>query len=379
MAYQGFSPVDWARPIHTTLADHIREVEPAMLRAYKFGALLQENGQVSYNNDGRGLIWPVQYRLHDVVGNTGYTPRNFAPTNLWLTANLPYRGYQATDSISKRELKENRGESAIVRVFDGFSSRIEQSLKQKLGPQYYIDGTLAANAEFWHGLESMFGINGTLNIGTGAQRAANAADMVGYPSQTYAGLNTELGYYGGENESGAVWPNGVADPEFDFWSPLVWNATSSAFAASTHTFAGQGDEVMRYAIVHQSRNTTESGQTTNIWLSRNWYIQFCQLQSVKEQIVVGAGAQTPLRALGFRDVISFHGVEVSHEAAIPANTGYGMNIKDVELRCLDDAMFDVDEPEYDIDTQQFKCAVGTLSNLKFNSPRNFFKIANLAA
>ena len=179
MAYKGFNPVAFSRTAATTLAKHIREVEEAMLRNYQMGALLESAGRVNYNNSGEGFDWPVQYRLHKVEGNTGETQRNFARRNLWKTANLEYRGYQATDSMYYREFRSNRGPEGVVKVFENFVERLETSITQVLGTEYYIDGSATGNEQSWHGLESMFGTNGTLNISTGAQRSADAADPLG--------------------------------------------------------------------------------------------------------------------------------------------------------------------------------------------------------
>ena len=206
MAYKGFNPVAFSRTAATTLANHIREVEESMLRNYQMGALLEAGGRVNYNNSGEGFDWPVQYRLHKVEGNTGETQRNFARRNLWKTANLEFRGYQTTDSMYYREFRSNKGPEGVVKVFDNFVERLETSLTQGLGGEYYVDGSASGNEQSWHGLESMFVLNGTVTATSGAQRTANAADIVGYPNDTYSGLSTVLGNYGGKNESGQYWP-----------------------------------------------------------------------------------------------------------------------------------------------------------------------------
>lgn len=378
MAYQGYSRTDFARAAATTLAKHIRDVEEAMLRNFQIGALLEANGRISYNNGGRGFDWPVQYRLHSARGYTGDGPRSFTRTNLWKTANLEYRGYEATDSMQYKEYLENTGEEAVVKVFDGLVTRLETSMKQALAKEYFIDGSDANNTTNWHGLESMFAINGTVNISTGAQRSANAADKVGYPNDTYAGLSTVLGNAGGENESGQVWPQGIADAQYDFWSPLVVNYTSTAFSGTADTFAAQGDEAMRYAIIHSQRNANIDGQITNVILARNLYNDFLNLIDAKEAINIQRNEPNGLVALGFKNVTVFDGVEVSWETAVPTNVGYGLNYNNMELMCMDSSMFRSQGPEYDIDTDSFKAAVSTLSNLKFKSPRNFFKLAALA-
>mgnify|MGYP001439949467 FL=1 len=376
MAYKGFNPVAFSRTAATTLAKHIREVEESMLRNYQMGALLEAAGRVNYNNSGEGFDWPVQFRLHKVEGNTGETQRNFARRNLWKTANLEYRGYQATDSMYYREFRSNRGPEGVVKVFENFVDRLETSITQVLGTEYYIDGSASGNEQSWHGLESMFAVNGTVNISTGAQRSANAADKAGYASDTYAGLSTALGNAGGENESGAIWPDGIADSEYDYWTPLIVNYTSTAFSGSADTFAAQGDEAMRYAIINAQRNTSKNGQITNIFLARDLYTDLLNLIDDKERIQISS--EHSLRALGFKNVLNFDGVEVSWESGVPTGVGYGINYDNMELKSMDDSLLRSEGPDYDIHSQSFNAVVSTLSNLKFSSPRNFFKLAALA-
>jgi len=378
MAYKGFNPVAFARTSATTLAKHIREVEESMLRNFQLGALLESAGRINFNNSGEGFDWPVQYRLHKVEGNTGETQRNFARRNLWKTANLDFRGYQVTDTMYYREFRSNRGPEGIVKVFDNFVERLETSITEGLGGEYYVDGSATGNEQSWNGLESMFVLNGTVNSTSGAQRAANAADIVGYPNDTYAALSTVLGNYGGENESGQYWPDGIADPEYDFWSPLVVNYTSTHadLPGTTNTFAGQGDEAMRYAIINAQRNTSKNGQITNILLARDLYMALLNLIDDKERIAISS--ENSLRALGFKNVLNFDGIEVSWEAAIASGVGYGLNYDNMELKSMDDALLRSEGPEYDIHSQSFNAVVSTLSNMKFSSPRNFFKLAALA-
>lgn len=378
MAYKGFNPVAFSRTAATTLANHIREVEESMLRNYQMGALLEAGGRVNYNNSGEGFDWPVQYRMHKVEGNTGETQRNFARRNLWKTASLEFRGYQTTDSMYYREFRSNKGPEGVVKVFDNFVERLETSLTQGLGGEYYADGSASGNEQSWHGLESMFVLNGTVNSTSGAQRSANAADIVGYPNDTYSGLSTVLGNYGGENESGQYWPDGIADAEYDFWSPLVVNYTTTHadLPSSTNTWAGQGDEAMRYAIINAQRNTSKNGQITNILLSRDLYMGLLNIIDTKERIQISS--EQSLRALGFKNVLNFDGIEVSWEAAIASGVGYGINYDNMELKSMDESLLRSEGPEYDIHSQSFNAVVSTLSNLKFSSPRNFFKLAALA-
>ncbi len=387
MAYQGFNPVAFARSSATTLANHVRKIEEAFLRNYQIGALLEANGRVNYNNSGEGFDWPVQYRIHSVEGNTGETQRNFVRKNLWKTAYQEFRGYQATDSMFYREFLSNKGPEGIVKVYDNFNERITTSMKQALGGEYYVDGSATGYETSWHGLESVFNCaatrgstNSTVTAAGGAAESANAADLVGFPQGQYAGIYTNLGYYGGDDNVASTlsWPEGLADPEFDFWTPLCINYTTTHtdISSATNTWIGQGLEAMRYGIINCQRNSSQDGQITNIMLNRTLYRQCLDVMDDKEQINITS--ETGLRALGFKNVFTFDGVEVSWEVAIPAYTGYGFNYNQMELKSMDSTLLRSEGPEYDIHSQSFNAVVSTLSNLQFRNTRGMMKLYKYA-
>ena len=367
------SSTDWARSIATTIVNHLREEEVASLRKYKVFAALEGSGNIRTNMSGRGFDWEIQYRLHNPSGNNGETPRSFARQNLWKNAELEYRGAQVTDAIYKKEMLENRSAQALVNVAGKMASRLLTSMEQYLAKEWVVDGYTAGNELRFHGIESFMGTNGTINVSTGAQRTANAADPFGYASDTYAGLSTVLGAYGGSQKSG-VWPNGEADPEYDFYSPVIVNHTSTYFGGST--WAANCVKAVREAIHQTRRNDTKADQVDMVLLDRRLFIDFLNTLDSKERVIVSR--TNGLRSYGFTDVFELDGVEISGENSIPANTGYGMAIGNMELLCMENQLMVSEGPFYDEQTQQFRYVVSTLGNLKFKTPRNFFKLTALA-
>jgi hypothetical protein len=367
------SSTDWARSIATTIVNHLREEEVASLRKYKVFAALEGSGNIRTNMSGRGFDWEIQYRNHNPSGNNGETPRSFARQNLWKNAELEYRGAQVTDAIYKKEMLENRSAQALVNVAGKMASRLLTSMEQYLAKEWVVDGYTAGNELRFHGIESFMGTNGTINVSTGAQRTANAADPFGYASDTYAGLSTVLGAYGGSQKSG-VWPNGEADPEYDFYSPVIVNHTSTYFGGST--WAANCVKAVREAIHQTRRNDTKEDQVDMVLLDRRLFIDFLNTLDAKERVIVSR--TNGLRSYGFTDVFELDGVEISGENSIPANTGYGMAIGNMELLCMENQLMVSEGPFYDEQTQQFRYVVSTLGNLKFKTPRNFFKLTALA-
>ena len=367
------SSTDWARSIATTIVNHLREEEVASLRKYKVFAALEGSGNIRTNMSWRGFDWEIQYRNHNPSWNNGETPRSFARQNLWKNAELEYRGAQVTDAIYKKEMLENRSAQALVNVAGKMASRLLTSMEQYLAKEWVVDGYTAGNELRFHGIESFMGTNGTINVSTGAQRTANAADPFGYPSDTYAGLSTVLGAYGGSQKSG-VWPNGEADPEYDFYSQVIVNHTSTYFGGST--WAANCVKAVREAIHQTRRNETKEDQVDMVLLDRRLFIDFLNTLDSKERVIVSR--TNGLRSYGFTDVFELDGVEISGEGSIPANTGYGMAIGNVELLCMENQLMVSEGPFYDEQTQQFRYVVSTLGNLKFKTPRNFFKLTALA-
>jgi hypothetical protein len=367
------SSTDWARSIATTIVNHLREEEVASLRKFKVFAALEGSGNIRTNMSGRGFDWEIQYRNHTPSGNNGETPRSFARQNLWKNAELEYRGAQVTDAIYKKEMLENRSASALVNVAGKMASRLLTSMEQYLAKEWVVDGYAAGNELRFHGLESFLGYNGTINKDTGATRVATGADPFAAPSDTYAGLSTVLGAYGGSQKTG-VWPNGEADPEYDFYSPVICNYTSNYFGGTT--WSANCTKALREALHQTRRNDTKQDQVDMCLMDRRMYIDFLNKLDEKERVVVSR--TNGLRSYGFTDVFEFDGVECSSENSIPAGVAYGLAIGNMELLCMEGQLYNSEGPFYDEITQQYRYVVSTLGNLKFKSPRNFFKLAAVA-
>lgn len=375
------SNTDWARTIGTTLVNHLKEEELTTFRKFKVFAALEANGKVAMNQGGRGFDWQVRFKNQPVTSNNGESPRIFARHNLWQRANLPYRGYSVTDQVTKREMLENRGAQALIDVAGKMASRLQESMEQYLASEVYVDGNATGNENRFHGLESIFGYNGTINVSTGAQRAANAADPFASPNDVYAGLNTDLGYLAGSlkplspTPSKNSWPLVPADPEYDYYAPIICNYTSTYFG-STGIWKDQCMEAIREAVNHAKRNDTKENQIDMILLDRALYIQFLNRLDGRERAIVSKS--NGLRSYGFGDVVEIDGIEVSTEYAVPPGVGYGLSIGNMELKCMEGQLMTAEGPFYNEELQSHRFAVSVLANIKLKSPRNFVKWAAIA-
>jgi hypothetical protein len=385
------SPNDWARAIATTIVQHTREEEIAVFRRFKVFSMLEASGNILMNQNGRGFDWNVRFRNAPVTGNTGDTPRTFNRVNMWKRAELPWRGFTTTDLIYRRELLENRGQAALVNVASQMAQRLQESLEQYLSYQPYVDGNASGNENFFHGMLSFLGYTGTVDstlttASNPAQKrtSSNAADKFGFPSDNYAGLSTELGYYGGGRlrpASGSdvgVFPDVPVTEDFDFYAPIIINYTSTSYTgtASWGGTTGTAVSATREGIHQCKRNDTRESQIDMVVLDRKLFIQYLNNLESKERALVTR--ENGLRQFGYNDVFEQDGVEITTEAAVPGGLGFGMSIGNMELRCLEDQLFMAEGPYFSEETQAFRYACSTLGNFRFKSPRNFFLLAPIA-
>ena len=389
------SPTDWSRVIATTIVNHTRETEEATFRKFKVFALLEQSGNVIMNQSGRGFDWNVRFRLAPVTGNTGDTPRTFSRVSAWKRASLPWRGFTTTDAIYRREMLENRGQQALVDVASKMAERLRESLETHLSYQPYRDGNVSGAENDFHGIESFCGYEGTVSEASGAgvfdkRTSSNTADRYGFPVDTYADLSTQLGYYGGGRigSSTGIWPNVPVDSESDFYSPVVINYNATSFNpgvvnTSTGAVTAKGNwslnciSAIREGIHQCKRNDTKESQIDLVVIDRPMYIQFLNVWSQRERIVVEK--QNGLKALGFNDTVTLDGVEVSSEYAVPPGRGYGLSIDNISLRCLENQLMVAEGPFFSEETQSYRYACSTLGNFQFKSPRNFFTLAPVTA
>lgn len=386
------SPTDWARSIGTTIVNHLKEEELTTFRRFKIFAALEASGNILMNQAGRSFDWEVRYRNTPVVGNTGESPRTFARQNLWKKAELPYRGYSTQDSIFKREMLENRGQQALVQVASKMASRLQESMEQHLSAEVYIDGNAAGNENRFHGLESFLRARRatdnddsttlqTINVGGSGVadiRNANAADPFAAPSDTYAGLSTGLGAYGGGRKGGTtgVFPNCPVDPEFDFYAPILVNYNSTYWTNQAN-WQNNCIEATREGIHQCKRNDTKESAIDMVVLDRRLFIQYLnRLDSTERAIVT---RENGLRSYGFSDVFEQDGVEITTEYAVPAGCGYGISIGNMELRCMESQLMTAEGPFYSEELQSYRYCVSVLANMRFRSPRNFFKLFGYSA
>lgn len=374
---------DPLRLANTTIAKYIRDVEVNVLRNRKLLALLKQFGRITFNHSGTLQDWKVRYKRAPIQGFADGDTLTFPRIERWKTAQLGWRGYAATDSYGKLEKLKNKNAEAIVKFWSESATLLMEDIEEHFGDELYVDGEASGNTKRIHGIESFFGLTGTVST----------KQPVGVPDDSYAGLDTDLGAYGGSwtNTGTTVhaqgdWPNGTGSAEFDFWSPLVVDYTSTlttnnttgvlGWSAATKTWANTCREALRYGIIRGQKNKSKRGTLDLITMDGELFRQFLEKIEVNERINISRGEGMGLWNLGFKDVVNFDGVECTWEYGVPLNTVYGWCMQAMELCSLQGQLFVPEGPDYDISTQSTRMSIDFAGNMRFN-PRNFTKWKNL--
>ena len=303
----------------------------------------------------------------------------FSRRDRWKTAQLEWRGYAATDSMTKLEKLKNKNVEAIIKVYSEIAVHLMADMEDQFGDEFYIDGNAAGNSKRIHGVKSFLGTSG-----------ASTLAPIGKPNSTYAGLVATLGNYGGTwsgitgAEPAGTWPTGTGDAHFDFWSPLIVDYTSAVsvanggWAATTKTWPNTCEEAIRFGLIKSRKNKSARGMIDLILLNDDLYRQFEDKFSAKERLNVQRGDKKGgLYALGFEDMINFEGCEISYEYGLPSTEGYGFPIEMMELASLQDQLFVPNGPDEDIASQSFRFSIDFFGNLQCRSIRNFMLLDNV--
>ena len=372
----------WSRIVNTTIRDYIREESLNILRNRKFTALLKKRGRITYNHGGIAMDWKVRYRRAPMIGFLDGDTVTFARQDRHKTAAVDWRGYSLSDAISKGEFLQNRGQEAIIKLFDTRTKMLLEDAEDQFGSQMYFDGTLSANVKQYHGIETFMQAN--QNVGNGFMA----------PTAVYGGISCVPGNYGGSwSASGSLlWPNGKGDAVYDFWSPLIvdsgdtfFNATGTNKWGSSSTAANNVCvEVVSVAIIKSKKSPSKEGELDVFMLNDEAYRQYISLLRSTQRIVVN-GQTSELIGLGFDDVVQQDGgKDVTWEYGLPTGTdnsqgvgpiGYGINFDQVELCSMQSEVWVAEGPSFDDATKTWRWSQDNNGNLKWN-PKYQVKIYN---
>lgn len=347
------------RILKTTRENWSENLADATIEMHPMLKLMQGAGNLVYNCDGTDLKWTVQYKERVLTPYADFDDLAFNRTDIYQTASLDTRGYKLVDAISEKEMLQNKGKHAIIKIFGRMAEDMQKQAGNRLCAEFYVDGNATGNGKRFHGIESFMSYT--------SQTASD--ELATTLNDTYGGLSTAKGNYGGSS----------GERSYDFWSPVIVSTNRTGTAWST-----DADQFLRRAIVDMSRSQLKSESLDLILLTRDSYRALLNLLDSKERVMVDK-SDVGIRKFGFKDTVNFDGVDVTFDPDIPSTDaysdtvrGYGLTTSKMKLKLLGDSLWHASGDDFDVSKQSFTWWVGLYGNLVFESPKHFAKFVDLA-
>lgn len=347
-----------------TLSTYLNhKVEPIFAKDVLMGGL-KANGRITYGESGVNMDWGVRYKRREITAADGYDATQDTPrTVVRRRAVLPWRRFRLGESITKFERLANRGQARLYDIVGGLTEEVVDDFIVSFRRQFFKDGNATGSKDL-HGFESFFSYSSTVT---------NNARL-GNPNDSYAGMSTALGNYGGSwsPDVGGGWPTtggtNATSREYCFWSPMILNAKSASWTATTKTFPNTWQECLRYAMsfIQMLQDTPFD----MVLMNPTRLLEAKQsLESVQRFELT---QNSPLTEVGFR-TLAWEGLELMDQPHVPTGAVYMFPWDKLTLRCMGDKFVDV-ETDTDPSDSTEMYFFDAFCNLQVDSPAFCAKI-----
>lgn len=361
--------------VKTMAPKYIKGAIDHLMRNRQELKLAENNGRLIFNSARTSVTWNIKYRRSPVSTMGDSTELTFARQDLWKQATLSsFAGYTATDTMTEMERLQNQGAQAIINRYSEIIPDKTAAVREAISDNMYADNSGSDNTLI--GLESLLEDDGN----------TVAADVIAKPSDTYAGLSTVPGNYGGTwsavkavkpNATMATdWPYGTGNYEYDFYSPMLVNYSSTSWGTGGTSFIDNGEQAIRFALTLQGNRGSVEDVPSMFLCSPDLFLAFKESQAAKFRIDIPIAPTTEF-GLSNTQVMNFEGVGIQSSYGVAPGIMYGWNPNCFEVEVLGPQLITVDGPNYDAPTARTLFRVYSYLQLRFY-PRGFVKLAAYA-
>jgi hypothetical protein len=118
------------------------------------------------------------------------------------------------------------------------------------------------------------------------------------------------------------------------------------------------------------------GRIDMFMVTDDMYREFLNKLDEKQRIQVQSNSSnSTLIKLGFTDVTNWDGCDITYEYGVPADTGYGINCDEMEVRSMQSRLWESDGPTWDQAARAWRLVIDFMGNTVWN-PRHFAKLKN---
>ncbi len=348
-----------------TLNRYIRKRVEPLYRDEPLLAMFRSRGKITKGH-GKTVRWRPRFRRRTINPNAGdIISISFPQTATKRQAELPWRSYDLGESVTLFEqyVTEGPAETVLYRLVEETTKEVLDDFMVDFKEELYVDGNAGA-ANRLHGLESIFSVSGAYSGG-----------YVGAPNDSYAGMLTTLGNYGGA-WSATTWPRGTGPTEYCAWTPLVVDYTDALWTGDTDTWPNTWHQAMRFMTTYM-RILQKKGPDLFL-LDPELLLQAKHSLKSSETFEITQNVPGKVVNLGF-STLNFEGVELMDAYAIAGAdvdndaVGYAINFDHIGLQHLGPQLVNAFN-DTDIEAgQQHRLALMSFVQMFVDTPAYFGK------
>lgn len=353
-------------------------------RGHVLLALMKQHGMIETGANDHARIWQVQATEPEIRVGSDTVRQTFQNHNPYKQCQVDVRDYVGTDLLTEAQYKKTQGRTQLINHYDQKMKNLGTAAVRRIQEWMYRDGDSANYLDGFQGFESCLADDGNTVVG----------DKVAVPSDTYAGLSTSLGQVetswstdldSGDRPSAALandWPYGQGPTGYDYFTPVLVNWGSTAWASSAGSWEDNCDAVLRFgSTVMRSRNgymNVNNLPLINL-LAPNLYEGAETHYSDRFRIIQPYTSGD----LGFpQKTLTLDGTVLTCDYGVPANTGYGICPAHIEaffLACIhnaiEDSIIDSEGPVWSIERAAWLFRITVFGNLRLQ-PKFMLKYKN---
>jgi len=367
---------EWIGIVHSTMPKYMKGASDLTVRSRYWLSRLKRRGRIELNQGGDECKWQVEFSQPDVESVADGGVLDFANHDAFRQLSHDWRGYVATDTLSKKQRAMNSGQQALINLFQTKSNRLTKAVRDNFSGELFKDGEASGRENCVHGLETF------LEYGS-----CVVADLIASPSDTYGlgELSTVPGNQGGtwsavgtspNTSLASDWPHGQGDSEYDYLSPKLVNWSSTSWGTSTNTWEANCWRVISQTITWLTLTGGQDAAPDICMLAGNLFQGYKNHEETIRRINV---PHKEASDLGFGNVLNQDGCAIMADFDVPINTGYVLNSNKVTLSSIMPELFWMEGPDKDPRSGwSWLWGVGFFGNAKYQ-PKHVAKLYNYAA
>ena len=336
-----------------------RKIEPIFVEHVLMGKM-RAAGRISGNHGGKFTELRPRKRRRSITGGSGNVLRvSFNETNVHDIATLPWRCYDMGEAQSQyEELALAPKVNQFFRDMVSLVSECTEDFMEAFVEKLWADG--GANSTDIHGFQSWNASTGSVISGS----------VLADPSDTYAGKSTVLGTGGSWT---GTYPEGTGSREYHHWSPFLVDYNSTLLGADTNDWTNQWQHALGYGMTYLKKLQN---------VEADLCILDAEMLRLAKTSLIGVQQIDIVRTASGRDPgtpkLYYEGIELASEYGVPADTGWLIPVKKMELRHFGNQLIHMKE-QFDIDSAMYKMLFRFFGNMVFDSPAFFVDLLPIAS